>query len=213
MKVFKEVKWEVMILSLLCMALGLVVLIMKGNAEEFLCRLLGFVMIVGGTLSCVGYLIRDTHENYFQNGFLYGLICIGFGILILVETEKLYVYIPYIMLGLVIVSGFSKLQDTIDMKGMKFGNWYIILALSAANIILAVFLMKFLDNAVFKGICLLYSGVTDCLITAYFADKRLAYLKEEEEKERKLKRAEELEKENDKEKKKDKKKEAKEEEE
>lgn len=173
-KIMKQMKWDVIMTSILYVALGIVVLAMPGIMFKTLGYLIGAFLIVAGAVSMVCYLLREAHRNYFRNDFLYGLIEITVGIIVLYKVDKIMELVP-IMLGiLVVASGCRKLQDAIDMKRLEYGGWIAMLVLAAVNVIFGVVLIlnpiaveRILEQLI--GIGLIISGVTDCVITFYFA--------------------------------------------
>ncbi len=177
----KQLKWDVILTSLLYVVLGIVVLLMPGIMFKTLGYLIGAFLIVAGAVSMIGYLLRDAYQSYFRNDFVYGLIEITIGIIVLYKIDMIRTLVPIILGVLVVASGCRKLQDVIDMKRMEYGNWIAMLVLAAVNVVFGVVLI--LDpigaEAVLErliGIGLIVSGLTDCAIACYFAGKIRKYL-------------------------------------
>ena len=182
MRFFKELKWDALLTGILYILLGIVALVIPETMERTLGYFLAIVLILAGAVSMIGYLLRDAHQNYYHNDFLYGLLGIGAGILVLLNVDIVIASIPFLLGILVLVSGCSKLQDVIDMKRMEYGNWIVMLVFAAANVVLGILLMcnPFKSaTLLFRliGIGLIFSGVTDCFTTCYFARKIKNYLK------------------------------------
>ncbi len=183
MKLFKEMKWDALLTGVLYVLLGIVALVLPETMEKTLGYLLAVVLILAGAVSMIAYLLRDAHQNYYHNDFLHGLIGIGLGILVLSRVEVIIALIPFLLGVLVLISGCSKLQDVIDMKRMNYGNWIVMLIFAVINVIFGILLMcnPFESaNLLFRliGIGLIFSGLTDCLTTCYFARKIRRYLSE-----------------------------------
>ena len=169
MKLFKEMKWDALLTGVLYVLLGIVALVLPETMEKTLGYLLAVVLILAGAVSMIAYLLRDAHQNYYHNDFLHGLIGIGLGILVLSKVEVIIALIPFLLGVLVLISGCSKLQDVIDMKRMNYGNWIVMLIFAVINVIFGILLI---------GIGLIFSGLTDCLTTCYFARKIRRYFSE-----------------------------------
>lgn len=183
MKLFKEMKWDALLTGVLYVLLGIVSLVLPETMEKTLGYLLAVVLILAGAVSMIAYLLRDAHQNYYHNDFLHGLIGIGLGILVLSKVEVIIALIPFLLGVLVLISGCSKLQDVIDMKRMNYGNWIVMLIFAVINVIFGILLMcnPFESaNLLFRliGIGLIFSGLTDCLTTCYFARKIRRYFSE-----------------------------------
>ena len=183
MKFLKELKWDALFTGVLYILLGIVALLIPETMERLLGYLIGAVLILAGAVSMISYLLRDAHQNYYHNDFLHGLIGIVLGIMILYKVNIIISLVPVVLGVLVLVSGLSKLQDVIDLKRMEYGNWIVMLVLAIINLVLGLVLifnpMK-TAAVLFRllGVGLIFSGVTDCFTTLYFAKKIRNYLAE-----------------------------------
>ena len=183
MKFIKELKWEALLTGVLYILLGVVALLIPETMERFLGYMIGVILILAGAVSMISYLLRDAHQNYYHNDFLHGLIGIVLGIVILYKVNVIISLVPVVLGVLVLISGLSKLQDVIDLKRMEYGNWIVMLVLAIINIVLGlVLIFNPMKSAAFLfrllGVGLIFSGVTDCFITLYFAGKIRNYLAE-----------------------------------
>jgi uncharacterized membrane protein HdeD (DUF308 family) len=183
MKMLKELKWDALFKGILYILLGVVALVVPETMEKTLGYLLGIVLIIAGGVSMIGYLLREAHENYYRNDFVYGLAGIVIGIIVLLRVEIIISLIPLLLGILVTISGCAKLQDVIDMKRMNYGSWVLMLILAVINLVLGLLLIFNPFKAaslLFRiiGIGLIYSGLTDCITTIYFAKKIKNYIKE-----------------------------------
>lgn len=184
MKVFKEVKWEALLKGIFYIVLGVTALLISEQMVKGLGYLMGIVLILAGAVSMIGYLLRDARQNYYHDEFAYGLLCIVLGCLVLYKVELIISMVPFLLGLLVLISGITKLQDVIDMKRLECGNWIGMLIVAILNLLLGVVLiLNPFDAALvlFKmlGIGLILSGITDTLVSIYFAGKMAAYKKSE----------------------------------
>lgn len=180
MKILKEMKWDALLTGLLYIVLGIVALVIPETMEKALGYLIGVVLIIGGAVSMISYLLRDAHQNYYHNDFLHGLIGIAAGIVVLNQVEFIISLIPVLLGVLILISGCSKLQDVIDMKRMEYGNWIVMLVFAVINVVLGILLIcNPFQSALLLfrllGAGLIFSGATDCFITVYFAGKIRKY--------------------------------------
>ena len=151
--------------------------------QKALGYLLGVVLIVAGAVSMISYLLRDAHQSYYHNDFLHGLIGIVAGILVLNKIEFIIAAIPFMLGVLVLISGCGKLQSVIDMKRMEYGNGVVMLIFALVNVALGILLMcnPFQWGVLLfriLGLGLVFSGVTDCVVTVYLAAKIKRYVQE-----------------------------------
>lgn len=183
-KGFKGLKWDVITTGILYILLGLVALLLPETMEKTLGYLLGIVLILAGAISMIMYLLRDAHENYYHNEFVFGLVGIALGILVLYKVEFIISLIPFLLGLLVLVSGCTKLQDVIDMKRLDLNSWIPMLVLAVINVLLGVLLIYNPFQAatlLFRllGIGLILSGATDVIATLFFAAKLRQFIKDQ----------------------------------
>lgn len=176
MKLLKQLKWDALLMGVLYILLGIVVLLIPETMERLLGFLIGGVLIIAGAVSMISYLLRDAHQNYYHNDFLHGLLGILLGILVLYNINFIISLVPILLGTLVLVSGLSKLQDVIDLKRLEYGNWIFMLVLAVINIVLGLVLIfnpMAVATLLFRllGVGLIFSGLTDCVTTIYFAGK------------------------------------------
>lgn len=176
MKLLKQLKWDTLLMGALYILLGIVALVIPETMERLLGFLIGVVLIIAGAVSMISYLLRDAHQNYYHNDFLHGLLGILLGIVVLYKVDIIISLVPFLLGTLVLVSGLSKLQDVIDLKRLEYGNWILMLVLAVINIMLGLILIfnpMAAASLLFRliGIGLIFSGITDCVTTVYFAGK------------------------------------------
>ena len=179
-KLLKQIKLETLLSSALYIVLGIVALVIPGTMVKTMGYLIGILLIVGGAVSMICYLLREASQNYYRNDFGYGLVSIAVGILFLYKVEWIISLVPLILGILVVASGCRKLQNVIDMKRMGYGNCVYMLILAAVNVVLgAALIVNSLDAALFflqlVGAGLIFSGVTDCITCFYLAKKAKGY--------------------------------------
>ncbi len=183
MKLLKQLKWDTLLMGVLYILLGIVALVIPETMERLLGFLIGAVLIIAGAVSMISYLLRDAHQNYYHNDFLHGLLGILLGIVVLYKVDIIISLVPFLLGTLVLVSGLSKLQDVIDLKRLEYGNWIFMLVLAIINIALGLVLIfnpMAIANLLFRllGVGLIFSGITDCATTIYFAGKIRNYFAE-----------------------------------
>ena len=118
MKMLKELKWEAILTGVLYILLGIVALVIPETMQKTLGYLIGIVLIVAGLVSIICYLLRDARENYYHNEFVFGILGIVLGAVVLYKVEIVISLIPFILGVLVLCSGCSKLQDA-EKTGLR----------------------------------------------------------------------------------------------
>lgn len=176
MKALKELKWDALLKGTLYILLGLAAFLIPETMEKTLAYLMAAVLILAGAVSMVCYLLRDAKQNYYRNDFLYGLIGIALGVIVLYKIELIISLVPVILGIMVLISGCAKLQDVIDIKRLNSGNWTVLLVIAVIDVVFGILLITNPFKAVsilFRliGAGLIFSGITDCVVIFYFADQ------------------------------------------
>ena len=179
-KLLKQIKWDAILISVLYIVLGIVCVVIPETMVKTIGYLIGALLIIAGAVSMICYLLREAHQNYYRNDFVYGLVSIAIGIIVLYKVDWLIELVPLILGVLVLASGCSKLQDVIDMKRMEYGNWVLMLILAVANVIFGVVVIfNPFETALvlfqLVGAGLIFSGATDCFTVIFFARKIRKY--------------------------------------
>lgn len=179
-KALKELKWDALLKGMLYILLGVVAFLIPETMEKTLAYLIAVVLILAGAVSMVCYLLRSAQDNYYRNDFLYGLVGIALGIIVLYKIELIISLVPVILGIMVLISGCAKLQDVIDMKRIDSGrrtnsnNWIVLLVIAGIDVLFGVLLIANPFKAatiLFRliGAGLVFSGITDCVTIIYFA--------------------------------------------
>ncbi len=176
MKALKELKWDALLKGTLYILLGLAAFLIPETMEKTLAYLMAAVLILAGAVSMVCYLLRDAKQNYYRNDFLYGLIGIALGVIVLYKIELIISLVPVILGIMVLISGCAKLQDVIDIKRLNSGNWIVLLVIAVIDVVFGILLITNPFKAasiLFRliGAGLIFSGITDCVVIFYFADQ------------------------------------------
>ena len=83
MQFLKELKWNSIINSVLMIVLGFILIFYPGLSLGILTTLIAVLAIVGGLFSIIRYFTYDLKESYYRNDFLFGIIAVTLGALIL----------------------------------------------------------------------------------------------------------------------------------
>ena len=167
----KKLKTNMVISALLCILLGLVLAIWPGMSMHIVCVAVGSVLIVGGLLRLLESFIARDGSMYTQMNMIVGVVFTVVGIWIVIKPEKVLAIIPIIMGIVIVVHGFSNLQQAITLCREKYDKWWVALILGLVTVGFGAFLVfrpfVALDTAVtLLGIFLVYDGVSDLWIVS-----------------------------------------------
>ncbi len=176
MKKLKHFKWQSMIAAVLYLIVGLLLLFYPQSIADLICNLVGAGMIVYGAVLIISYFMMDLQDSLFRNDFVFGIVWILLGILVIKEKSVFQAMIPFIMGIMIISSGFLKLQDGIDAIRMGYPKSWVYLIMAAISIVLGLVILFNLISAnallyQIIGAGLVYCGISDLYFTITLSSK------------------------------------------
>lgn len=170
MKTLKKLKWNVIISSVIYVALGVILLIWPEMTAKNICYVVGVISIAVGVVNLIDYIRKDYSVDEYRYNLVYGMVFILLGIFIFVKVETVISIIPVLLGFAVTVSGLLKFQNAVDLVRMKYSGWGIVMIVSILNIAFGVVLiMNPFASAMILFICIgigmIYSGVSDLIAT------------------------------------------------
>ena len=183
MSLLKQLKWNLILLAVIFIALGIVLILWPGATMKTICYLLAAMLLALGVASLINYLRKDISGIIYRYDLVVGLCAILGGILVIVKVDKLTDLIPAVLGFLVTMSGILKIQNSVDMLRLGHGTWHVAFAMAIVNIVAGiVLLMNPFEAAQILimciGIALVYSGITDLYVTISIS-RRLSKIKTE----------------------------------
>lgn len=170
MKTLKKLKWNVIISSVVYVALGVILLIWPEMTAKNICYVVGVISIAIGIVNLIDYIRKDYSVDAYRYNLVYGLVFVLLGIVIFVKVETVISIIPFLLGFAVTISGLLKFQNAVDLVRMKYSGWCIVMIVSILNIAFGVVLiMNPFASAMVLFICIgigmIYSGVSDLIAT------------------------------------------------
>ena len=141
MKFLKQLKWNLILLAVFFIALGVVLILSPGATMKTICYILAAILIVVGVVFLANYLRNDIVGIIYRYDLVIGLSAILGGILVIIKVEQLTELIPAVLGFLVTISGILKMQNSIDMLRLGHGTWYVAFAMAIINIVFGVLLL------------------------------------------------------------------------
>lgn len=169
MKLLKELKWNLIILAVVFIVLGVILILWPTEVMQTSCYMLAAMLIIVGVISLVNYLRKDISGMLYRYDLVVGLSAILGGILIIIKVDQLTALIPVVLGFLVTISGILKMQNSVDMLRLGHGTWHVAFWMAILNIVFGIVLLidPFAREmlTVLLGVALIYSGITDLYVT------------------------------------------------
>lgn len=168
MKEVKEFSKKYILISALYVVLGAVLLVWPDTSMKMICYGLGFVMVVLGITYAIIYFTKDNLAGFLQMDLVIGIICLAFGIFILLNPTFLSTVLPFAMGIILLLGAVVKIQSAFNMKRLNFTKWYLVLIVALIIVALGIVLLcnPFTEERymiLYIGICLILDGMTNLI--------------------------------------------------
>lgn len=164
MKEVKEFRKSYILVSALYVVLGAVLLAWPATSVRMICYGLGFGMLVLGLTYGIVYFTKDNLSGFLQLDLVIGIICLAFGLFILLNPTFLATVLPFAMGIILLLGAVVKIQSAFNMKKLRFRKWYLVLLCALILAALGVVLLCNLFEQenymiIYIGICLIADGI------------------------------------------------------
>ena len=182
----KQFSKSYILVSALYVVLGVVLLVWPGTSVKMICYGLGFAMVVLGITYGIIYFTKDNLQGFLQMDLVIGIVCLAFGVFILLNPTFLATVLPFAMGIILLLGAVVKIQSSWNMRRLKFKKWYLVLICALVIIALGIVLLcnpfkeeKFM--ILYIGACLILDGLTNLisLICIQVIVKKLAKIQRE----------------------------------
>lgn len=182
----KNIKWQALMIAVIYIATGIFLVMFPEQVQTFICNIVGIAAIVIGVIKAFTYIAIDAKEAVYRNDFVEGTVFVLCGILVIYQKAIIQTLIPFIISIVILVDGFSKLQDGIDAKRLGYPNSKLYIILSAISIVLGLVIMFNLiesSKAIFMilGIGMIYCGITELVSVFFLANKLKKFIENSEQ--------------------------------
>lgn len=127
----KNLKWNLILMSLLYLALGVFLLAVPGLALNIVCYALGGVVLACAAVQLIRYFTAE--HKVFQSQFtlISGLVCLGLGGFLILRSDIVVRILPVVFGLFVLFDSLGRVQNALELRrcGYPSWKWFILLAL------------------------------------------------------------------------------------
>lgn len=176
----KQFSKSYILVSALYVVLGIVLCVWPDTSLKMICYGLGFVMVVLGITYGIIYFTKENLAGFLQMDLVIGIICLAFGVFILLNPTFLATVLPFAMGIILLLGAVVKIQSALNMRRLKFERWYAVLVCALVIIALGIVLLcnpfqKESHMVLYIGLCLILDGATN-LVSLIFIQMRVKKL-------------------------------------
>jgi len=161
----KKLKWNLIVMSVLYLALGIFLLMVPGTALNVVCYALGGVVLLGAVIQLVRYFLVERGIFQSQLTLISGLVCLALGGFLILRSD-------IVVRLFVIFDSLGRVQSALELRRCGYGSWKGFLLLALLSVVLGVVMivdpfgaMETLVMAI--GVILIIEGALNLLSALY----------------------------------------------
>lgn len=162
-ELLKDIKWSLILASLLFLLLGIALLIWPHTSNLILCYIVAGVLTAYGLFNILAYFGKERGSLI---GLIVGVICAAFGVYALVQPTGISDIISIILGVAILVDGVISLRRDFELRTMGFPQWWAPFALDMLILVLGAIVI--FNPGLFAelllqiiGVILIYESVSD----------------------------------------------------
>ena len=168
----KKLKWNLILMSLLYLALGIFLLMVPGTALNVVCYALGGVVLACAAVQLVRYFVVERGVFQSQLTLISGLVCLALGAFLIIRSDVVVRVLPIVFGLFVIFDSLGRIQNALELRRCGYPSWKIFLLLAVLSVVLGIVMvvdpfgtMETLVMAI--GLILILEGALNLLSALY----------------------------------------------
>ena len=134
----KKLKWNLVLMSILYLGLGIFLLLVPGTAMNIVCYALGGVVLVCAAVQLVRYFAVERGVFQSQLTLISGLVCLGLGAFLIIRSDIVVRILPIVFGLFVIFDSLGRIQNALELRKCQYPSWKGFLLLAVLSIVLGI---------------------------------------------------------------------------
>ena len=182
MEVINKLKRSAYFVSIIYIIIGLIMLLNPIFVRNAVNYIMGIFAILYGVIYIITLYQKKDSEVFSKFNLLGGILCVSFGLFLIVNPEVLFSLIPFCAGVIIFMDALTLIYQSISLKRLEVNKWWINLIISLVFLIFAIFIIlnaKDISDLLIRiiGVFLIMDAITDLVIT-YIISKRFEKNKE-----------------------------------
>ena len=138
----KKLKWNLVLMSILYLGLGIFLLLVPGTALNIVCYALGGVVLACAAVQLIRYFAVERGVFQSQLTLISGLVCLGLGAFLIIRSDIVVRILPIVFGLFVIFDSLGRIQNALELRRCEYPSWkgFLLLAvLSSLNLLSALY--------------------------------------------------------------------------
>ena len=168
----KKLKWNLVLMSILYLGLGIFLLLVPGTAMNIVCYALGGVVLACAAVQLVRYFAVERGVFQSQLTLISGLVCLGLGAFLIIRSDIVVRILPIVFGLFVVFDSLGRIQNALELRKCQYPSWKGFLLLAVLSIVLGIVMildpfgtMETLVMAI--GVILIVEGALNLLSALY----------------------------------------------
>ena len=134
----KKLKWNLVLMSILYLGLGIFLLLVPGTAMNIVCYALGGVVLACAAVQLVRYFAVERGVFQSQLTLISGLVCLGLGAFLIIRSDIVVRILPIVFGLFVIFDSLGRIQNALELRKCQYPSWKGFLLLAVLSIVLGI---------------------------------------------------------------------------
>ena len=134
MDIFKKMKLEYVVQSLIVIAIGVVLIVWAPAVIPLMARVLAGLLFVVGVIFVLAYFFKKERGFLDSGQFAFGILVAAVGVWIFLNPTAFTNFIPKIFGVFIVASGLLNLGQTISLVRYRYGLWWLSLIFALITI-------------------------------------------------------------------------------
>ena len=119
----KKLKWNLILMSLLYVGLGIFLVMKPGTALNIVCYALGGVVLACAAVQLIRYFAVERGVFQSQLTLISGLVCLGLGAFLIIRSDIVVRILPIVFGLFVIFDAIARVQNALDLRRCGYDSW------------------------------------------------------------------------------------------
>ena len=137
----KKLKWNLILMSLLYVGLGIFLVMKPGTALNIVCYALGGVVLACAAVQLIRYFVVERGVFQSQLTLISGLVCLALGVFLLLRSDIVVSILPIVFGLFVVFDAIGRVQNALDLRRCGYDSWKGFLLLPVLSVVLGVILI------------------------------------------------------------------------
>ena len=164
----KKLKWNLVLMSVLYLGLGIFLVMKPGTALNIVCYALGGVVLACAAVQLIRYFVVERGVFQSQLTLISGIICLALGAFLLLRSDIVVSILPVVFGLFVIFDAIARVQNALDLRRCGYDSWKGFLLLPVLSVVLGVDPFGAMETLVMAiGVILIVEGAINLLSALY----------------------------------------------